>query len=202
MKQMLICVGCLIGLLALATPQVSADFQTDVSCQGAACDDTNPTPLRDYQYDLKNLDPEGGSNLMEFQVGLPDPDGITDVLAPEGWTWSIVPEQLSDLVATDHGGIAPSPWYSVAAIRWVAPGDGVPSEEWTNLTFGFNDPKPYVNVTWSNNLDICDVFLPVAGGLGVYTDGPVHAPVPEPSTLVLLGMGAIGLLAYAWRKRK
>ena len=28
------------------------------------------------------------------------------------------------------------------------------------------------------------------------------APIPEPSTLVLLASGLIGLLAYAWRKRK
>ena len=27
-------------------------------------------------------------------------------------------------------------------------------------------------------------------------------PIPEPSTLALLTMGAIGLLAYAWRKRR
>ncbi|NQU20419.1 MAG: PEP-CTERM sorting domain-containing protein, partial [Candidatus Nealsonbacteria bacterium] len=26
--------------------------------------------------------------------------------------------------------------------------------------------------------------------------------VPEPSTLALLAMGAIGLLAYAWRRRE
>ena len=27
-------------------------------------------------------------------------------------------------------------------------------------------------------------------------------PTPEPSTLVLLGIGLLGLLAYAWRKRR
>ena len=30
----------------------------------------------------------------------------------------------------------------------------------------------------------------------------VYAPTPEPGTLGLLGMGAIGLLTYAWRKRR
>jgi len=30
----------------------------------------------------------------------------------------------------------------------------------------------------------------------------VLSEVPEPSTLVLLGMGAISLVVYGWRKRK
>jgi hypothetical protein len=32
--------------------------------------------------------------------------------------------------------------------------------------------------------------------------GPDFASVPEPSTIVLLASGLIGLLAYAWRKRR
>ena len=42
-------------------------------------------------------------------------------------------------------------------------------------------------------------------GLGCNSLGQEHAflltPVPEPSTLALLGIGAVNLLAYAWRKR-
>ncbi len=37
---------------------------------------------------------------------------------------------------------------------------------------------------------------------GAFVPNDVFAPVPEPGTLVLLASGLLGLLAYAWRKRR
>jgi hypothetical protein len=39
------------------------------------------------------------------------------------------------------------------------------------------------------------------GTIGGQTHGFLLTPVPEPSTIVLLGSAAIGLLGYAWRRR-
>ena len=41
-------------------------------------------------------------------------------------------------------------------------------------------------------------------GYGVSPSGfgrPILTPIPEPSSIVLLGIGAMSLLAYAWRRR-
>jgi hypothetical protein len=43
-----------------------------------------------------------------------------------------------------------------------------------------------------------------AGGLHIISTGQIVATriVPEPSSMILLGLGALGLLGYAWRARK
>ena len=51
-------------------------------------------------------------------------------------------------------------------------------------------------------LDTQDGMLELVGGSGGGPLGPQFQGVPEPSTLALLVAGAIGLLMYAWRKRK
>lgn len=40
------------------------------------------------------------------------------------------------------------------------------------------------------------------GTIGGYTHGFLLTPTPEPSTLLLAATGLLGLLAYAWRRRK
>jgi hypothetical protein len=50
-----------------------------------------------------------------------------------------------------------------------------------------------------------DAHVQDVGGLGAYNGNhyvELDVVVPEPSTTLLLATGAVGLLAYAWRKRK
>jgi hypothetical protein len=61
------------------------------------------------------------------------------------------------------------------------------------------------SATWSgpalNTFDTVTLIANAGGGNG-YDSILLTSNAPEPSSLVLAGMGLLGLLAYAWRKRK
>lgn len=59
-----------------------------------------------------------------------------------------------------------------------------------------------INPNGKTQLDI--IVTPSAGTLGAETNlqGIMFSSVPEPGTLTLVATGLVGLLAYAWRRRK
>jgi hypothetical protein len=52
------------------------------------------------------------------------------------------------------------------------------------------------------NRYICLGYNTTQGGAMKFDDFSLNGPLPEPSAIVLVGLGTLSLLAYAWRKRK
>ncbi len=144
---------------------------------------------------LQNFTGEGGPNLSAIPVwiGLYDPTGAAVDDGPGGpssrhaanfvWVdgstssyrnWNASSGEPNDSVNGIHE------YYT--SINWFYAGGGVGPGNWDDDPLAGSENQP--------------------GNTNGPYYGLVSVPVPEPSTLVLLGMGAVSLLAYAWRKRR
>ena len=61
-------------------------------------------------------------------------------------------------------------------------------------TFTANAPSEAITFTGSP--------IPIINAFQLRDLGPVVSGVPEPASLTLLGIGAVGLLGYGWRRRR
>jgi len=197
----------LAGVLAIASAAfVQAQLVIDISCQGM--ESGGGSLVLQYQYELHN---PGAAPIVitSFSVGTDDlnPANYTAWTVPVGvgynWVWAVQGGGVwSDGVKTPHGQIAPLPPYHVTAgvvFFTETIGAGMTLAPGATATFGFNDPNHSEDVEWITTVGASNWALPVAGPTGVFSGGPVHAPVPEPSSYALaFGLGALGFAV--WRR--
>ncbi len=149
--------------------------------------------------EILNMTANGGgwttSNVLQQNVGGSPPQWYTMNFS--------TPLQSISFTRPSVGYNAATPiWSATAYVGTEAVGSvgdpnldafswGAPPETYTLSGDGITSLAIYANgENWSG---IASVPL---------NDFVLTTPVPEPSTLVLLGVGAISLLAYIWRRRK
>jgi len=191
-----------------------------VACEGTVCGGGGGGG-RQYEYSVKNNE-SFTENLRLFYVGTDDLNGsdYSNWLMPPGFTTllgtsfvidgTLLSTPNTDHKQTAHGQPHPLPvsadvptagkvvWFNNAGIL-LQPGQ--------TATFGFDNPNTYQDVEWNAFTapgvgTSADASMLIVGPAGVYGNGYAHGPVPEPATVVLLGIGVIAFLAYTWRRSR
>lgn len=190
MKYSCLVVALLLAL-CLATPTLAQGGAT-VLCQGNICGGGG---IRNYQYDVTGT---GGLMIHQFHVGTCDPNiaDYTNIIGPAGWSFGIanILEDHRDAF-TPHGGFSAPDGRCLRCAVWTEPENGAGVQ---NALFGFDNPNHAHDVGWFLNSGLPVENWNAAVGMGA---GPVHGPVPEPSSILALCSGLIALAGLKLRKR-
>jgi hypothetical protein len=155
---------------------------------------------RQYAYDIDSA----GHPMTEFQVGTNDLEiaDYTNVLIPPNWQFAVESVHMGhiDDVSTPRGQVSPGPCRCLTrgSVRWWT---DEPLSAVEAFVFGYDHPWSSEDVGWTLVTSPEDPMpnpyvlrenwdAPVGTGLG-----PVHGPVPEPATLLLLTFGALATLS-------
>jgi len=125
-----------------------------------------------------------GPPLVSFVIP-PFPVGVSDVTFFPATPFTLQPSTTYWLAAT---GSSPTQ----NGIEWLASDPGItPTGIATSAGYRFNNTGVYPPTGVSMRLNTFQV-----------NGTPAGAVIPEPSTLVLLGMGSVSLLGYRWQRRR
>ncbi len=213
-----------MGLVALTTGSALAETIWDVN---ADFSNANGNPNDAWSYGWLN---NGVFQLYPTpnqlsQDGNPGWFGPLHTAPP--WTdgfpqiWKNTSSPLS-VVLLGQLSLHPGPDGEMSIARWTAPADCSDTAiqgQFLPGDVGIMQVGIFKNGNWASPLwgasdsGAFDLSIPVAAGdtisFGVYGgflsgNTPLEATItiPEPSTLVLLGIGALSLLGYAWRQQR
>jgi len=191
MKRVIYLLASAVLVLGLTVPASAAT----VTC-GCA-----PAPAGGWNY-VYNV--TTGTGFAELEIGTCDGNAAnyTGWIQPAGWgqggiaggpIWEGADHYSP---ATPHGQVSPGPVGTCPAkIVWFgnSPAGGP-------FTFGFTHPwGPHDAPWWTMSGDAVnsEVWTAAVGGGA----GPVHSPVPEPSSLLALGSGLLGLAGVLRRRQ-
>jgi len=174
-----------LGLITAAQAQVS------VICMGT---ESGGGGIRLYHYDVSSA----GNPFTELEVGTCDGNilNYTNWVLPPSWSVLMTTGAKHDhwTGKTAHGQVSPGPNGKCPFfLTFTGP-------QITAGTFAYDNKRHSHDVGWlvgALNPATEDWSKPVGTG-----EGPIHAPIPEPGSLLALGSGLVALAGSILRKRR